>query len=106
MLLYVFTKLLRPLIQYWRKQGVRVILYIDDGIVVEKSKEQELETSCMVLRALARAVFLTNIAQCKWQPDRRCTWLGFEIDLVQGSISASKKQADDKLRLGQSKTAC
>ena len=36
---------------------MRVIVYIDDGIVAEKSKEQALETSCMVQRDLARAGF-------------------------------------------------
>ena len=29
---YVFTKLLRPLVQRWRASGLRVILYIDDGL--------------------------------------------------------------------------
>ena len=32
--LYVFTKLLRPLVKYWRGQGLRAILYLDDGIIV------------------------------------------------------------------------
>ena len=30
---YLFTKLLRPLIRYWRGQGLKAILYLDDGIV-------------------------------------------------------------------------
>ena len=30
---YAFTKLLRPLVEYWRKQGLRILLYLDDGIV-------------------------------------------------------------------------
>jgi len=31
---YVFTKLLRPLVKRWRAMGIRVILYIDDGIIM------------------------------------------------------------------------
>ena len=33
---YAFTKLLRPLIRYWRAQGLRAVLYLDDGIVAAK----------------------------------------------------------------------
>ena len=36
---YMFPKLLRLLVRFWRQQGVRLILYIDDGIVAENSKK-------------------------------------------------------------------
>ena len=29
----LFTKLLRPLVRYWRQQGIQVMLYLDDGMV-------------------------------------------------------------------------
>ena len=29
---YFFTKLMRPLVKYWRGQGLRIIVYLDDGI--------------------------------------------------------------------------
>jgi hypothetical protein len=28
---YIFTKLLRPLVAYWRRQSIKVVLYLDDG---------------------------------------------------------------------------
>ena len=28
---YAFTKLLRPLVKYWRAHGLRALLYLDDG---------------------------------------------------------------------------
>jgi len=33
---YAFTKLLRPLVRHWRAQGLRAVLYLDDGIVAAK----------------------------------------------------------------------
>ena len=29
---YVFTKLFRPLVAYWRKQGIHIVVYLDDGL--------------------------------------------------------------------------
>lgn len=31
---YLFTKLLHPLVKYWRSQGFWIVVYLDDGIVV------------------------------------------------------------------------
>ena len=36
---YVFTKLLQPLVKFWRSQGLRAVLYLDDGIVASKGLE-------------------------------------------------------------------
>ena len=36
---HAFTKLLRLLIGYLRGQGIRVVLYLDDGIVAVKGTE-------------------------------------------------------------------
>ena len=35
---YVFIKLLRPLAKQWKSMGLRVIVYIDDGICVSTSE--------------------------------------------------------------------
>ena len=38
---YAFTKLLRPLVRYWRSKGIRAVLYIDDSIVAFSTLELE-----------------------------------------------------------------
>jgi len=35
------TKLLRPLIRYWKGQGTRVLLYLDDGLEVVEVLDNE-----------------------------------------------------------------
>ena len=42
---YAFTKLLRPLVGYWRGQGLRVVLYLDDGIVAIEGLDKAIEAS-------------------------------------------------------------
>ena len=36
---YAFTKLMRPLVGFWRGRGLRVVLYLDNGIVAAKREE-------------------------------------------------------------------
>jgi hypothetical protein len=33
---YIFSKCLRPLVKFWRENGVKVVLYIDDGFGMNK----------------------------------------------------------------------
>ena len=36
---YVFTKLMQPLVRYWRGRGLCTVLYLNDGIVAVSGKE-------------------------------------------------------------------
>lgn len=84
---YTFTKLLRPLVRYWRQQGIRVILYLDDGVVAVEHEVEAKKTSMLVQNDLIRAGFVINIAKSNLEPARRRTWLGFNIDLEKGCVS-------------------
>ena len=33
---YIFTKLMRPLVGFWRGRGLKAIDYLDDGIIAVK----------------------------------------------------------------------
>ena len=35
---YMFTKLVRPLVKYWRGRGLRIIVYLDDGLCATKGE--------------------------------------------------------------------
>jgi len=59
---YVFTKLLRPLIAYWRGQGLKVVLYLDDGIVAVKGEDLEKRVSIQIRNELGKAGFVVNEA--------------------------------------------
>ena len=42
---YCFTKLMRPLVRFWRSRGLKAILYLDDGVLAVKGKEEALKES-------------------------------------------------------------
>ena len=85
---YFFTKLMRPLVKYWRGQGLRIIVYLDDGIAAIAGEQAACAASCKVQEDLNRAGFVVNVSKCNWEPRQKCTWLGFDIDLKSGQISA------------------
>ena len=35
---YIFTKCLRPLVKFWRKNGIKVVLHLDDGFGMSPEK--------------------------------------------------------------------
>ena len=45
---YVFTKLMRRLIRYWWGRGLKAIVYLDDGIIAVKGKEEVLVENARV----------------------------------------------------------
>ena len=42
---YAFTKLMRPMVRYWRGKGLRAIVYIDDGSVAVRGRDKAIAAS-------------------------------------------------------------
>ena len=42
---YIFTKLLRPLVAYWRQQGIHIVVYLHDGLGEAPSYQGALDPS-------------------------------------------------------------
>ena len=57
---YAFTKLLRPVIKHWRSQGLRAIVYLDDGVVAVQGKDAAGTTSRKAKNDLSNAGFVEN----------------------------------------------
>ena len=84
---YVFTKVLRPLVNRWRSKGVKMVLYIDDGICVAESRELALRHTLLIEDDLLRAGFVLNGKKSHLSPASSGRWLGVDLDLVQGVFS-------------------
>ena len=89
---YLFTKLMRPLVRFWRARGLKAIMYLDDGICsVEGKKEADL-ASQFVQDTLNKAGLVVNDKKSSWNPSHCMTWLGFDVDLSHGCISVPEKR--------------
>ena len=81
-----FTKLLRLLVKYWRSQGLRAVLYLDDGIVAVSGREAARQASNEVKQDLVDAGLVENTDKCNWAPVQQASCLGFYLDLEKGQI--------------------
>ena len=61
--------------EHWRGQGIRVVLYLDDG-----------RASQTVRQDLAKAGLVSNQQKSQWEPVRKLKWLGFQINLHVGQM--------------------
>ena len=89
---YIFTKLLRPLVRYWRAQGLRVVVYLDDGICAVTGRQAAQAASELVKTTLSKAGFVANPDKSVWQPVQRLVWLGFVIDLAAEQIEIPREK--------------
>ena len=83
---YIFTKLVRPLVKYWRERGLRIIVYLDDGLCAMSGEANVLEASALVQSTLSQAGFVAHATKSIWKPTQRLQWLGFVVDLSDGQI--------------------
>lgn len=77
---YLFTKVMRPLVRYWRGRGLKAIVYPDDGIIAVRGRQEALAESVRIKQDIENAGFL-NVRKSTWEPSHTIEWLGFKIDL-------------------------
>lgn len=91
---YIFTKTLRPLVKYWRSKGIRIVLYLDDGIGAAKGKARAESASILVRRTLVQAGFVVHPVKCCWDPSQIARWLGFILNSCDGCLSVPPEKID------------
>ena len=84
--LYIFTELLRPLVAYWRLQGIHIVVYLYDGLGEAPSYQVTFDLSTKVKSDLVHSEFVPNSEKSIWVPTLVIDWLGFIIDFFQGLL--------------------
>ena len=94
---FVFTKVVRPLVKYWRFNSIKIACFLDDGLGIDNTFEKALENSTFVLNSLTKAGFIINSEKSVWQPTKVLTWLGIEVDLNNDTLKISSERIDSIL---------
>lgn len=83
---YIFTKLLRQVVGYWRSQGHKIIMFLDDGIGGGDNLDEAQSFSLQVQGDLKRLGFLVAEEKCHWVPCSILQWLGLVWNFSEGKV--------------------
>ena len=91
---FVFTKILRVLINLWRSKGIPIVAFFDDGIGAVTSFEKGVTCSRVVKLDLLASGFIPNVSKSIWIPQAVMDWLGFTYNLLVRMIFATQNKLD------------
>lgn len=72
----VFTKMIRPFAAYLRSRGVRMVVYLDDILILAKSHAESVRHTKLVTDTLKKFGFLINLSKSSLQPKQQVIFLG------------------------------
>ena len=93
----IFTRVTKFVQGFLRRQGIEVVMYIDDILVVGSNFEECQEKVVIVLGLLRRLGFLLNDKKCNLIPSQKFIYLGFVWDTVLWTVTL-KSEREVKVR--------
>ncbi|VDI62510.1 Hypothetical predicted protein [Mytilus galloprovincialis] len=78
---HVNKQVVRPLIKHWRKDGIKITVYLDDGLALAEEEQVCAQQAIRVKHDLILSGFVPNKDKCIWWPVQNLVWLGFIWDL-------------------------
>ena len=79
---FIFTKVMRSLVKFWRREGIKIWVYIDDGLGASPSLDLAVKEAEFVRNSLTQCGFIINSETSVWQPQKELIWLGIKINLI------------------------
>ncbi|VDI13813.1 Hypothetical predicted protein [Mytilus galloprovincialis] len=92
---YIFTKCLRPLVKYWRKNGIKIVLYLDDGFGMNNENNECIKDAEFVKQSLLSAGFLLNEEKSVFTPVQKLEWLGIIWDSCNFTLCIPQRRIDE-----------
>ena len=87
----IFTKYHGPLVNFWRFNGVNIVVFLHRGCGKGESLQTAKGHSLLVQTSLSNVGVVPNSAKSLWEPTQSLVWLGLNWKLVSGSISITEK---------------
>ena len=89
---YVFTKLLKPAVATLHRLGMRLVLYLDDMLILAQTREMTRECLATALELLLSLGFIINLKKSVLNPTQKIEFLGFQIDSQRMTISLPQQK--------------
>ena len=97
-----FTKLFRPVLAFLRKMGMRLVIYIDDIIILNQSCMALLQDRDMVVILLQCLGFVINWTKSQLEPTQSLEYLGFPVNSVLMTLALPEQKVENSVLNGQS----
>lgn len=94
----IFTKILRPVLRWALRKGTLISAYLDDLIIIGKTKELTASHTTQVLNKLDELGFIYNATKSHLTPTQQLEHLGFHIDTTTMCLSVPKTKVRDLRR--------
>ncbi|CAM4658889.1 unnamed protein product [Leuciscus chuanchicus] len=94
---HVFTKVTEGALVPMREQGVRILNYLDDWLILAHSRDQLCEHRDLVLRHLSQLGLQVNWEKSKLAPVQRISFLSMELDSVAQTARLTEQRAQSVL---------
>ena len=76
----VFMKLMKPVVALLRQQGIRLIIYLDDILIMAESSNLELHQAASALNLLESLGFIVNYEKSHLVPTQEIEFLGLLVN--------------------------
>ena len=84
---WVFTKTLKPIAALGRELGMRMIVYIDDILLLAETKEKARDQASGLIYLMQCLGFTINSEKTISEPSQRLEFLGFTVDTTNMELS-------------------
>ena len=91
---FIFTKIQKALTKHWRRQGIRIFTYLDDGAGADSDFSEAQRVSDMVRADVRRSGFVANDVKSQWVPVQSGELLGYVLNLQAGTFQVPQRRVD------------
>ncbi len=93
-----FTRLLKPVVAVLRSSGIRIVIYLDDLLIMHQDRQEIVKIFNMVLALLKNLGFLIKVEKCSLYPTQALVFLGALLDPKKLTIAVPMKKLQDLQR--------
>ena len=94
----IATKFLQPAIKYLRRRGIRCTVYIDDIIILARSREQSIRHTQVAVDLLHKLGFGIHPDKLQAEPRQSVEFLGFQVNSVKMQFRVPREKVRDLRR--------
>lgn len=91
---YLFTKLTKPVVHYLREEGLVLVIYLDDILIISNSYDECIDDIQKTSKFLESLGFILNLEKCSLKPSNRCKFLGFNFNSEQQQVELTQKKRE------------